>query len=347
MTKTNFWQQLAQEKEFFMALAPMYDVTDSVFRQVIARRGRPDVFFSEFVSADALAHSVGREKVAHLLEFDESERFEMVDGKQVRRAYLVAQIFGANPQTIEVAATICANLGFDGVDINMGCPEKNIQKQGSGAALINSPELAVEIVCSAKAGVSKAQEGKNHIPVSVKTRIGYEREGIDIWIAQILTASPAALTVHLRTKKEMSEVPAHWDLMERVVTLRNLAVGADRLAQNYIPIIGNGDVIDVEDAQAKSAQTGCDGVMLGRAVFGNPWLFANPSYAPTQTDKIGALLEHVQLYQQKFDGVKNFAIMKKHFGAYIRGFDGAAILRTQLMDSPDINIAQNILRKLV
>ncbi len=345
MIKMNFWQQLAQEKEFFMALAPMYDVTDSVFRQVIARRGRPDVFFTEFVSADALAHPVGREKVAHLLEFDESERFEVVGGKQVRRSYLVAQIFGANPQTIEVAATICANLGFDGIDINMGCPEKNIQKQGSGAALITTPELAVEIVRSAKAGVSRAQEGRNNIPVSVKTRIGYEREEIDTWIAQILSASPAALTVHLRTKKEMSEVPAHWDLMERIVALRNLAVGADRFAQNYIPIIGNGDVIDMEDAQAKSTQTGCDGVMLGRAVFGNPWLFANPICAPTQADKIEALLEHIRLYQQKFDGVKNFAIMKKHFGAYVRGFDGAGALRAKLMECPSANCAQNVLKK--
>jgi nifR3 family TIM-barrel protein len=346
MTKTNFWQQLAQSKEFFTALAPMYDVTDTVFRQVIAHRGRPDVFMTEFVSADALAHSVGRTKVVHLLEFDELERYEIApDGVRTRRAYLVAQIFGANPQTIEMAATFCANLGFDGIDINMGCPEKNIQKQGSGAALINSPELAIEIVQAAKIGVSKAEDGKNNIPVSIKTRIGYQREEIDTWIAQILSAKPAALTVHLRTKKEMSEVPAHWDLMEKVINLRNLAVGSDKFAQSYIPIIGNGDVLDLGDAQLKSSQTGCDGVMLGRAVFGNPWLFAQSLSAPTTQEKIQALLEHLKLYQVQFEGVKNFAIMKKHFGAYLRGFDGASNLRVKLMEATDVAAAVKILHK--
>jgi tRNA-dihydrouridine synthase len=143
----------------------------------------------------------------------------------------------------------------------------------------------------------------------------------------------------------MSEVPAHWDLMEKVVNLRNLAVGSDKSSPEYIPIIGNGDVVDLDDAQLKSAQTGCDGVMLGRAVFGNPWLFAQSSSAPTTQEKIQALLEHLKLYQVQFEGVKNFAIMKKHFGAYLRGFDGASNLRVKLMETVDVAAAVKILRK--
>ncbi len=329
-----FWHKLAREKKPFLVLAPMYDVTDTAFRQVIAHRSRPDVFVTEFVSADALAHPTGRGKVEHLLEFVEEERFEILsDGTKRRHAYLVAQIFGAKPETMEFAARLVCKLGFDGVDINMGCPEKNIQKQGSGAALIRTPELAREIVAAVK-------RGAGDLPVSVKTRIGYHREEINKWIPEILRAEPDALTVHLRTKKEMSLVPAHWELMPEIVRIR------EEIHPGTV-LIGNGDLRDLSDARNKAHQSGCEGAMLGRAVFGNPWLFVSPSPEISPTEKLQTLIEHVELYDRHFSGVKNFAIMKRHFAAYVRGFVGASKLRAALMETESGREATDIIKEFV
>lgn len=287
----------------------MEDVTDAAFRHLIARTGRPDVMFTEFTSADGLvlAPEKGQEALRAKLLFDEGER------------PIVAQLFSAIPERMEKAVAIIADLGFDGIDINMGCPDRAVEKSGCGADLIKHPDRAKELIRA-------AQRGGRGLPVSVKTRIGYHKDEIDTWIPALLEEGIANLTVHLRTRKEMSDVPAHWDVMERIVAMR------DRLGPQT-RITGNGDARDLNDARAKAEATGCDGVMLGRAIYGNPWLYAKRDTAPTPKERMEALAEHIRLFDELLGRVSNFATMKKHFKAYISGWDGAKELRMRLMES--------------
>lgn len=343
----NFWKEfkksaLASRDRPIFCLAPMADVTDCAFRQIIAKYSRhgeegggPDVFWTEFVSADGLAHPVAREKL--LIDF--------IYGQNERP--IVAQIFGSNVENIKTASKLCKELGFDGIDINMGCPDKTIEKQCAGAAMIKNPQLAREIIRAAK-------EGGGGLPVSVKTRIGYNKNEIETWIPELLKEDLAALTVHLRTRKEMSEVPAHWDLMKRVVEIRN------ELKKETL-ILGNGDVLNLEDGAKKIKESGCDGVMLGRAIFGNPWLFSaehnfsgllQPSagtfpvqnYAPAENiqEKLKVMVEHTKLFEKMLGQHKNFAIMKKHYKAYCNGFDGAKELRVKLMETENASQVEDV-----
>jgi nifR3 family TIM-barrel protein len=314
----NFWEKL---KKPIFCLAPMADVTDCAFRQIIAKYGKPDVFWTEFVSADGLCHPVAREKLLIDFIYSENER------------PIVAQIFGGKPENIKQAAALCKELGFDGIDINMGCPAKEIEKQCAGSAMMKDPKLAREVIRA-------AIEGGGGLPVSVKTRIGYNKNEIETWIPELLKENISALTVHLRTRKEMSDVPAHWDLMKRVVEIR------DEMKKDTL-ILGNGDVVDTDDARKKCEETGCDGVMLGRAIFGNPWLFADhqrapltrnsmskvPFGKPSIKEKLQVMVEHTKLFEKMLGKHKNFAIMKKHYKAYANGFDGAKELRVKLMET--------------
>jgi nifR3 family TIM-barrel protein len=307
----NFWKEL---KKPVFVLAPMADVTDCVFREIINKYGKPPVFWTEFVSADGLAHPVAREKLMIDLIYDKAEH------------PIVAQIFGGKPENIHEAAKLCAELGFDGIDINMGCPDKAIEKQCAGSGMIKDPKLAYEVIRAAK-------EGAPNLPVSVKTRIGYNKNEIDIWIRGILEQDIAVLTVHLRTRKEMSDVPAHWDLMPEIIKLRN-EISPETL------IFGNGDAVDLQDAQNKVKDTGCDGVMLGRAIFGNPWLFTGK--VPTLPEKLKVMIEHTKLFEKELGPYKNFAIMKKHYKAYVNGFDGAKELRVKLMEAENATQIERI-----
>lgn len=282
----------------------MADVTDCAFRQIIAKYGKPDVFWTEFVSADGLAHPKAREKLLIDFKYRENEH------------PILAQIFGAKVDNIREASKLCKELGFDGIDINMGCPDKSIEKQCAGAAMMKDPKLAREIIRA-------AIEGGGGLPVSVKTRIGYNKNEIETWIPELLKENISALTVHLRTRKEMSDVPAHWDLMKRIVEIR------DNMKVETL-IIGNGDVLDLADGERKIKDTGCGGVMLGRAIFGNPWLFAGKK--PSIKEKLEVMVEHTKLFEEKLGKHKNFAIMKKHYKAYVNGFDGAKELRVKLME---------------
>ena len=307
------------------ALAPMADVTDAAFRRVIAKYGKPDVMWTEFVSADGLFLG-GYDKLIKDLEYSEAER------------PIVAQFFSADVGRMKKAAELAQDLGFDGVDINMGCPDKNVEKQMAGSAMIKNPQLAKEIIKAAK-------EGAGPLPVSVKTRIGYNKvEEIEEWLPALLSENPAAVTLHARTKSEMSKVPAHWETIKRAVEIRN-TLGSKTL------IVGNGDVVDLSDAKAKAEETGCDGVMVGRAIFGNPWFFAENPRIPSSREKLKVLAEHIKLFDEFLGDVKNFAVMKKHFKAYVSGWsaspaggDGARDLRQKLMETRNAKEAILILK---
>ncbi len=338
-----FWEQVqyraAQHNRPIICLAPMADVTDQVFRAMIAKysrmgqpNGGPDVMWTEFVSCDGLC-SPGREVLQHDLVYGEGER------------PIVAQLFTANPDNMRRAVAMCRELGFDGVDINMGCPVGTIVDQGAGSAMILNPDLAVEVI-------KAAQEAAGDIPISVKTRIGYNKIEYKEWLPHILSCNIPALTIHLRTKKEMSAVDAHWELYKEI----------KEFCKNISPetiIIGNGDVADLLDAQNKHQDENiqAEGIMIGRGVFGKPWAFdwntTNP-LSPTDSSPRGALntklkimLEHTKLYEEKLGHIKSFSIMKKHFKAYVNGFDGAKELRVKLMEANNYKEIESIVNEFL
>lgn len=307
----DFWRKL---KKPILALAPMADVTDAAFRKIIAKYGKPDVFFTEFTSADGLV-SAGREKLLINMKFSRGEH------------PIVAQLFSASPEKMREAARLVKGLGFDGLDVNMGCPDRSIVKSGAGGALIKTPELAQEIIAAAK-------EGAGEMPVSVKTRLGFNKDELETWLPALLEARPAAVTIHARTIKELSSVPARWERIKAAVAIR------DKLGSKTL-ILGNGDVPDVPAARRLSDETGADGVMLGRAIFGNPWLFSNSQEFENKSERdmvarrLSVLAEHAKLFERYFKGHKSFAVMKKHFKAYVSGFDGVRELRVRLMNEGD------------
>jgi tRNA-dihydrouridine synthase len=306
----NFWKNL---KKPIMAMAPMANVTDAAFRRLFAAQTtKPDVFWTEFVSVEGLL-SRGKEHLLTDFWFTESER------------PIVAQIFGDKPEQFETVAAMVKELGFDGIDINMGCPDRGVEKSGAGASLIKDPARAKEIIRATK-------RGAGGLPVSVKTRIGYTKNQIAEWIPALLEEKIAALTVHLRTRKEMSLVPAHWELMPEINGLRK------RIAPETI-LLGNGDVATLEEARERCAAAGIDGVMFGRAMFGNPWFFSHKT--PPLSERLSMMVKHAELFEELFhsnrskkDGrIKNFEVMKKHYKAYASGFDGAKELRVALMET--------------
>ena len=307
----SFWDNLPKP---FFALAPMADVTDPAYRTIIAEYGKPDVTWTEFVSADGIFHT--REKKG--MKDEENPLMRDLLFSEAERP-IVAQLFSSNPENMAYAAKLCRELGFDGVDINMGCPDKSIEKQGCGAAMMKDPEKARAIIRAAK---------ESGLPVSVKTRIGYNSETMDEWLTTVLEEKPAALTVHLRTRKEMSKVPAHWELMPLAVEIRN------RVSPGTL-ILGNGDVKNIQDAREKALATGADGIMLGRAIFGNPWVFlGRTSEEISKEEKITALLALACGYE-KLKPQKSFHILKKHVKAFIVGFEDSAPLRAKLMEASD------------
>ncbi len=325
----NFWSQL---KKPVLILAPMADVTDAAFRALIAKYSRPDgpdVFYTEFVSADGLCHPEAREKLKRELYFSTAER------------PMVAQIFSGRPERIYEAAALVAELGFDGLDINMGCPDRAVEKQMAGACLIKDPALATDIIAAAKAAAP-------NLPVAVKTRIGYtSAEELPAWAETLLAAEPAAITFHLRTRREMSQVPARWDLIKTPVAL---AKGTGIL------IFGNGDVNSVAEARIKADRYGVDGVMIGRGIFGRPWLFADQS--PPVSERLQICLEHTKLFEQYYrpgrindelfaGHTKSFQTMKKHFKAYVSDFPAAGVLRAELMATENADEVEQIINKFL
>lgn len=354
----HFWKKLSRP---FFTVAPMADVTDAPFRRLIAKYsahprkdgsiGGPDVMWTEFVAADGLVRATpeGKKKLMADLIYSEAER------------PIVAQLFTSNPAHMEHAANLCAELGFDGIDINMGCPDRSIEKQGCGSAMIKTPEVAREIIRAAKRGAGS-------VPVSVKTRLGYSEDALEEWLPAILSESPAAVTVHARTRKEMSKVPAKWERVKRAVEIRD-AVQSEAL------IIGNGDVLSLEDGRQKAADSGADGIMVGRALFGNPWFFNPATRLPVRLtalptkgvnrdtiqvedrDEVGIeyigieerlriMVEHTKLFTELLPH-KNFATMKKHYKAYVNSFPGAAELRAELMEQSTATAVETVVERFI
>ena len=325
---SGFWDKL---KKPIMTLAPIADVTDAAFRRIIAEVGKPDVMWTEFVSADglALAPESGRKKLLKDLEFSEIER------------PIVAQFFTSSPENMEKAAQLAAELGFDGVDINMGCPDRSVEKQGAGASLMKNTKLARELVRAAKRGAP-------NLPVSVKTRTGYSRPDLEKWLPEILKEDPAVVTVHARTRKEMSKVPARWGFVKMAVEIRDELALRHAQGKNRTLIFGNGDVKDLAEARIRVKETGCDGVMLGRAIFGNPFLFSKkkcPEGIEGLKLKLKVLVEHTKLFEELLGEYKNFAVMKKHFKAYVSGFDQAGELRAKLTETNNASEVEKILEE--
>ena len=330
-----FWKKVKAradaEKRPIMALAPLANVTDAAFRRIIAKYGKPDVTWTEFVSADGLCSPAGKVALLRDLEYSESER------------PIVAQLFSSNPDKMRQAAALVASLGFDGIDINMGCPDKSIEKQGAGAAMIKTPEIAKAVIRAAmegaRDGMKKGLGGEiaAPIPVSVKTRVGYNKIELETWIPELLSTGIAALTIHARTRKEMSAVPARWEHVARVVEIRNELQKDIKDPADRTLILGNGDALDWADGEAKAAATGADGVMFGRAIFGNPWLFHPTTRHGTSPvpipERLAVCVEHTELFEQLLGDTKSFNLMKKHYKAYVHGWDGAKELRLRLMDA--------------
>lgn len=299
----------------------MANVTDAAFRRIIAKYGKPDVMYTEFVSCEGLL-SDGKKELLKNLIFSEKER------------PIVAQVFGSKPEQFYECARLIKKLGFDGMDINMGCPDRAVVKQGAGAALIKNPKLARKIIEEAKRGAGK-------MPISVKTRTGDVKNELKKWLPILLKAEPAAITVHARTRKNLSLVPADWNAVKEAVKIRNGL-------KSKTLILGNGDITSLKDAYKKAKETGADGVMVGRGVFGNPWFFNSKinSEKITPKMKIKVLLEHAVLFEKIFKKQKNFDIMKKHFKAYLNGFSGAKGIRIKAMEAKNTEQLKKILKKV-
>ncbi len=366
---SNFWQKL--NKPIF-CLAPMEEVTDVAFREMFARYSSVGVkseklkvkspndfvMFTEFINVDGLTHPEGYKKLSIDLKYTEAQR------------PMVAQIWGTNPDKFFEAAKIIVGMGFDGIDINMGCPQDKEIGIGACAALIRTPELAKQIIEATKKGALLRQgfEGQaSGLPVSVKTRIGYTKaDEMASWIETLLSCDIAALTIHARTKQEKSKVPAQWGKIAEAVKIRNrlqpiviarsaadaaisskTEIASDALAMTRTLIIGNGDIKSRAEGLARVAETGCDGVMIGRGAFGHPWIFRQDDHEPTIKERLSVMLEHASLFEKEFSGIKSFYIMRKHFKAYASGFPDSNELRVKLMLAKDLTETKNIVEEFL
>lgn len=300
---SNFWLELP--KPFFI-LAPMEDVTDVVFRHVISEAARPDVFFTEFTNSESYCHPKGKDSVRGRLTYTEDEQ------------PIVAHIWGDKPEYFREMSIGMKELGFRGIDLNMGCPAHNVATKGKGAGLIRHPELAAEIIQATKAG---------GLPVSVKTRLGYlEVDEWHDWLTHVLQQDITNLSIHLRTKKEMSDVDAHWELIPEIKQLR------DEVAPNTLLTI-NGDIPDRATGMKLVEKYGVDGVMIGRGVFTNPFAFEKEPQERDYRDFLKLLMLQLDLHDQYSTELEPrlFKPLRRFFKIYVRGFRGASELRNQLM----------------
>jgi len=311
----NFWKTL--QKPIF-ALAPMEDVTDTSFREIVAGLADPEylhILFTEFTSIDGMDHPVGKTRVGERLLVSESEK-QLLKQKNIR---LIAQIWGKKPELFhKIAFEISQEYEFDGLDINMGCPVKNIVKNGCCSALINEPNLAKEIILATKEAT--------HLPVSVKTRTGIKTHDTETWIEHLMETKPAAIILHGRTQKQQSDGLADWEEISKGARIR------DRIYPET-KFLGNGDVSSVSHGLELCKRYNLDGVMIGRGIFHNPWFFNPQIKLSSKSDKLYQLLLHTRLYEQNWGRKKNLNIMKRFYKIYTSDFEHAAQLRAELMEA--------------
>ncbi|HDD7159901.1 TPA: tRNA-dihydrouridine synthase [Staphylococcus aureus] len=312
--KENFWSELPRP---FFILAPMEDVTDIVFRHVVSEAARPDVFFTEFTNTESFCHPEGIHSVRGRLTFSEDEH------------PMVAHIWGDKPEQFRETSIQLAKMGFKGIDLNMGCPVANVAKKGKGSGLILRPDVAAEIIQATKAG---------GLPVSVKTRLGYyEIDEWKDWLKHVFEQDIANLSIHLRTRKEMSKVDAHWELIEAIKNLR------DEIAPNTLLTI-NGDIPDRKTGLELAEKYGIDGVMIGRGIFHNPFAFEKEPREHTSKELLDLLRLHLSLFNKyEKDEIRQFKSLRRFFKIYVRGIRGASELRHQLMNTQSIAEARAFL----
>jgi len=284
-------------------LSPMEDVTDTVFRQILCKIGKPDVFFTEFMNVEGYC-SVGKDRVDHRVRFSEIER------------PIVIQLWGNIPEDFAKTVKELKELNPDGFDINMGCAVRNVLSTGGGSALIKEPDLAKEIIKAVK------QEA-GCIPVSVKTRLGYSIVDTENWIGLLLNQGLDMLTVHGRIAKDSYAIPSRWDEIQKVVKMR------DEISPTTL-IIGNGDITSSRQGEEYVKTYGTDGYMVGRGILNNPWIFSGREDIPEE-ERFNILLEHAKLFNEVWGDTKNFSVIKKYIKAYISDFEGANELRQRLM----------------
>lgn len=315
----NFW---VGDSAPLFALAPMEDVTDTVFREIVMRVASPNrlhILYTEFTNVDGMNHPIGRERVGERLIVNNSE----VEYLKKLNIKLVAQVWGKNPEIFhKVVKEISDDGRFDGIDINMGCPVKNVVKNGCCSALIGVPELAKEIVLATK-------EATN-LPVSVKTRTGLSKHNTESWMTSLLSTNPAAIILHGRNQKQQSDGLADWEQIGIGAQIRN-ELNPDTA------FLGNGDVISYSDGVQKVKHYGLDGVMIGRGIFHNPWFFAEDDQRERSIyERISLLLQHTELYQHTWGTGKNFNVLKRFFKIYTSNFIGASQLRNSLMQTSNL-----------
>lgn len=342
---TGFWEKLTHP---IIALSPMDGVTDFACRAMAARYGRPHVMFTEFTTTVGMFHAP--EKVLRDFEYSEIER------------PIVAQVYGNHPDDFYRAAHVVAELGFDGLDINMGCPAKQVTQKNCGAALIRVPALALEILRATRAGLSDWANGqtlqdlkvpeavilvveamnqrranpehpavRRLLPYSVKTRLGYDEVVIENWVETLLTEQPAAISIHGRTLKQMYRGAARWDA---------IAAGARVARGSGTLILGNGDLSSLSESHQRIFETGVDGVLIGRASLGNPWIFTG--HETTMRERVSVAIEHAR-YFVAMRGEKEFKAVRKHMVGYLRGFPDAAALRMKALNAPSLNDLTDLL----
>lgn len=363
MALVSFWHEIPQP---IIGLSPMDGVTDPAFRFIVARYGKPDVQVTEFVGVDEVCH--GGEAAWQQLRYAEIER------------PIVAQIYGADPDKFYQVAQVVCELGFDGVDLNMGCPSKNVSARGCGAALIRNPPLAREIIRAVHAGVTDWVAGhriesiglrpkvvgqvlaltsgrdgswpRKPVPVSVKTRLGYDAVVIEDWVTILLEERPAAISIHGRTLVQMYRGRADWGAIARAAKL---------VRETSTLVLGNGDVESMDDLVRKVRDTHVHGVLIGRSALGNPWIFrakarakaqvndaviAEPLYDVPLQERFRVALEHAR-YFEALGGTSRFAAMRKHLGWYCTGFFKAAEVRAQMFRATSSGDVEQILAGIV
>lgn len=363
-TCMSFWHGIAQP---IIGLSPMDGVTDPAFRFIVASHGKPDVQVTEFINVDEVCH--GGDAAWSQLDYHEIER------------PIVAQIYGADPDKFYQVAQVVCELGFDGIDINMGCPSKNVSARGCGAALIRNPPLAREIIRAVQAGVrdwasghrldavglrprvvervqalasgrtGDCAEPRRPIPVSVKTRLGYDAVVIEDWVSVLLEERPAAISIHGRTLAQMYRGQADWEAIGRAATL---------IRETSTLALGNGDVESMADLVRKVRDTHVHGVLIGRGALGNPWIFRAKTWAKAQVngvvvseplpdvplqERFRVALEHAR-YFESLGGAPRFSAMRKHLGWYCTGFFKAAEVRSQMFRATNSRDVEQILAGL-